>query len=134
MTTQMSLQLQRMQPVDIEQVRRQPSLTKAIVLCADLGGFANDKDLCRALDIDPPVWARIKQGDANFPHEKYESLFNECGNDVPLIWLADRRGYELVHLESELERQLRGEREARATVEAENKLLKGLLIGRTETK
>lgn len=121
-----------MQAVDIEQVRRQPNLTKAIVLCADLGGFSNDKDLCRTIDIDPPVWARIKSGDANFPHEKYEPFFDACRNDVPLIWLADRRGYELVHLETELEKQLRSEREARAHVEAENKLLRGLLVGKAE--
>lgn len=41
-------------------------------------------------------------------------------------------GFGLVPLETELERQLRVEREARANVEAENKLLKGLLVGRAE--
>ena len=39
-------------------------------------------------------------------------------------------GFGLIQLESELERQLRTEQQARLAVEAENKLLKGLLVGR----
>lgn len=118
--------------LDVEQVRRQPSMTKAIVLCADLGGFDNDKDFCRQMGMDQGVWSQVQTGSRYFPHDKYEQLFDVCGNEAPLLWLADRRGYGLVHLETELERQLRVEREARANVEAENKLLKGLLVGRAE--
>lgn len=119
------------QAVDIEAVRRQPSMTKAIVLCADLAGFVNDKDLCRSLDVDPAVWARIKSGGAHFPHEKLGDLMDQSGNEVPLIWLADRRGYVLTPKESELERRLRIEREGRERAEAENALLRNLITGKT---
>lgn len=120
-----------MQVIDIETVRRQPSMTKAIVTCVDLGGFSNEKDFCRTVGIDPATWSRIKSGDAHFPHESFGALFDACDNELPLLWLADRRGYVLTPKETELERQLRLEREARAKVEAERDLLRGLLIGRS---
>jgi hypothetical protein len=128
---QLTLPLPRKpQAVDTEAVRRQPSMTKAITLCADLAGFVNDKDLCRVLEIDQPVWARIKSGQANFPQDKLLDLMDEAGNEVPLIWLADRRGYLLTPKESELEKRLRAEREARVKAEEENKLLRDLIQGR----
>lgn len=125
---QLPLKLPRKsQGVDIEAVRRQPTLTKAIVLCVDLAGFVNDKDLCRALDLDPAVWARIKNGQACFPQEKLNDLMDEAGNEVPLIWLADRRGYLLTPKESYLEKRLRLERETNERLEHENKLLRELI-------
>ena len=133
MPDQLTLQLPRKpQAVDVEAIRRQPSMTKAIVLCADLAGFVNDKDLCRTLDIDQPVWARIKQGQANFPQDKYEQLMDEAGNEVPLIWLADRRGYHLTPKESELEKRLRIEKEARIKAEEKLAYAESLLTGRTK--
>jgi hypothetical protein len=48
----------------------------------------------------------------------------------PLIWLADRRGYSLTPLESEMERRERIQRERAEKLEAENALLKGLLVGK----
>lgn len=119
-----------MQEVDLEAVRRQPSMTRALMLCSDLGGFENDKDFCRHLDLDPSVWTRIKSGDANFPHDRYETLFDACGNETPLIWLADRRGYLLTPKESELERRLRLEKERADGLAKENGLLKGLITGK----
>jgi len=116
-----------MQEVDIAAVRRQPSMHKAVGLCVDLAGFKNDKDFCRRMDIDPGVWARIKSGEAHFPSDRFADLFDLCGNEVPLIWLADRRGYELVRLESELERELRLSKEQNARLAAENELLRGMM-------
>ena len=122
-----------LQEVDHAAVIRQPSMTKAIVLCVDMAGFVNDKDLCRSVDIDPAVWARIKSGQANFPHDRLSELMDEAGNEVPLMWLLYKRGYDLHSLrkrESETEAQLRLEREAR--LEAEKKLayLESLHTGR----
>lgn len=82
-----------MQALDLATVRRQPSMSKALVLCADLGGFVNDKDFCAEMGIDQSVWARIKDGERCFPQDLYERLFEVCGNEAPLMWLADRRGY-----------------------------------------
>jgi hypothetical protein len=118
------------QDLDIVTVQRQPSMTRAIVLCVDLGGFDNDKDFCRHVDLDPSTWSQIKTGERCYPHDKFERLFDACGNEAPLIWLADRRGYVLTPKESEYERRLRLERENRERAEAENRLLKSLLVGR----
>jgi len=118
------------QTVDIEAIRRQPSMTKAIVLCADLGGFVNDKDLCRAMDVDPAVWARIKSSQANFPHDKLNDFMDQAGNEVPLIWLADRRGYFLQQKETETQRALRKSEEARVRAEEENRILRSILTGK----
>ena len=118
------------QAVDIEAIRRQPSMTKAIVLCADLAGFVNDKDLCRSVDLDPAVWARIKSGQANFPHDKLDALCDQAGNEVPLVWWADRRGYSLTPLESELEKRLRVAEEKRIAAEERLAYAESLLTRR----
>lgn len=118
------------QEIDVEAVRRQPSMTRAISLCMDLGGFENDKDFCRAMGLDQSTWARIKDAERCFPQDLYERLFDACANEAPLIWLADRRGYLLTPKESEMQRRLRLEHEAREKAESENRMLKGLLSGR----
>lgn len=128
---QMKLALPRKgQEIDIELVRRQPTMTRAIVLCADAAGFKNDKDLCRVIDVDPAVWARIKNGQAHFPQDRYEQLMNECGNDAPLIWLADRRGFILTPKETEMERRVRVADERALALENENRILREVLNGR----
>ena len=129
---QLALPLPR-KPVAIDTaiVSRQPSLTKAIVLCAELAALENDKDQARVLGIDATTWSLIKDGKRAFPQDRYEQMFDEFGNEAPLIWLADRRGYVLTPKESELERRLRLEREANERLEAENKLLRGLITRST---
>lgn len=127
---QIPLRLEKPIEVDIEAIRRQPSMTRALALAVDLAGFKNDKDFCRKLDTDTATWSRIKNGDGHFPHDKYELLFDVCRNETPLIWLADRRGYILTAKESELERRLRVLRERADRVEAENALLRGLIQGK----
>lgn len=116
--------------VDVDVIRRQPSMTKAIVLCSELAGLESDKDQARAIDIDASTWSQIRDGKRAFPHDKYETMFDQFGNEAPLIWLADRRGYLLTPKESELEKRLRAERAERERVEAENTLLRELLTGR----
>lgn len=120
-STQVDIPLRRPpQPVDIEVVRRQPTLTAAIKLCISLGGFDADKQVYMALNIDAGHWSRIMRGEAHFPTNKLDELMDLCGNESPLIWLTDRRGYELKPKLSETERRLEAERAAR--LEAERKL------------
>lgn len=113
--------------VDLALVQRQPSMTKAIVLCASLAGLQNEKDQARTLGIDQTTWTLIQQGKRALPQDSYETMFDEFGNEAPLIWLADRRGYALVPKESELERRLRIEREANEQLQRENALLRNLI-------
>lgn len=119
-----------MQVVDLATVQRLGSMTKAIALCADLGGFENDKDFCRELDLDSAVWSQIQNGTRYFPQDKYERLFEACGNEVPLMWLADRRGYGLTPKETEMERRLRAANDALAEERKKSEVLLAALQGR----
>jgi hypothetical protein len=127
-STQLSLTLPR-KPlgVDIAVVRRLPSFSKAICLSAELAGLVNDKDQARVLDLDATTWSLIKDGKRAFPQDRYETMFDQFGNEIPLIWLADRRGYALTPLESELEKRLRLEREKSEELAKENALLRNLI-------
>jgi hypothetical protein len=111
--------------LDPNTIAAQPSMTAAIVLCQTVAGL-EDKQLVGAKGIvkHAEQWSRIKGGSQSFPHDQFETLFDACRNEAPLVWLARRRGYGLIPLETELERQLRlaneelaHERELRAYAE-----------------
>jgi len=115
--------------VSIETIMRRKDFLGAINLCIELSGL-DDKEIYLELKIDAAQWSRIRKGEAHFPPNKLQSLMTVCGNQVPLIWLARQYGYELVQIESETQRLLRIEHDAR--VEAEKKLAyaESLLKGR----
>ena len=108
--------------VDTALVVKQPTLLSAIKLCISLGGFQCDKELYRELDIDAGHWSRILRGEAHFPVDKLGDLMDLCGNEAPLIWLVHYRGYDpglLRKYETELEKQLREQRERADRAESE---------------
>lgn len=121
-----------MQALDVTTVSRQPTFTASLVLCQTLAGL-EDKELCGKGGVinETATWSRIKTGANNFPQDNLIRFMDACGNEAPLIWLADRRGYELVHKETEWERLARIERDGRIKVEEENRLLRSLLVGKT---
>lgn len=118
-------------PIDVPMslILKQRSLSAAIALCVQITG-RDDKEIYLSLGIDAGHWSRILKGDAHFPVDRLGALMDLCGNEAPLLWLARSRGYELRPLETELERQVRILREKNDAKEAENKLLRGLLVGR----
>lgn len=119
------------EPADIplDLVARQPSLSAAIALCVQLSGL-EDKEVYLSLDVDAGHWSRVMKGEAHFPVNKLNALMDLCGNEAPLMWLANSRGKGLVLLKSEAER-LADEANARAeAAEAQVALLKSLLVGK----
>lgn len=120
-----------MTQVSPDLVCRQPTMTAAILLCQTLSGL-EDKQLVGARGIvkDPAQWTRIKNGQHHFPQDRLNLLMDTCGNEVPLMWLAQSRGYSLTSLETETERRLRLERERSAELEKENALLRSLIGGK----
>ena len=64
-----------------------------MMLCVTASGLAR-KQIFDELDIDKATWSRIESGDAHFPTNKLASLMTICGNEAPLIWLAERRGWD----------------------------------------
>ena len=92
MTHQVSLPLA---DIDVDLVKRQPSMRAAIQLSVQLSG-KDPKAVYIDLGIDKSHWSKIMNGQqAYFPDSKYEALAEVTGNDVPLIWYADRRNYTL---------------------------------------
>lgn len=117
------------QEVAIELVRRQPSLSAAVALCISLSGL-EDKEIYIPLEIDPGHWTRIKKGEAHFPLDKLNLLMELCGNQAPLLWLADSNGYALVLLKSELERRLEETELALQKSREREELMRDLLQGK----
>ncbi len=91
--------------VPLDLVMRQPSMAQAIALCVQVSGL-EDKEVYMTLGIDAGHWTRIMKGDAHFPVNKLGDLMDLCGNESPLIWLSNRRGYGLVLLKTEAERRI----------------------------
>jgi hypothetical protein len=93
--TQLGLRLKSQHAVlvELESVTRQPSFNAAIVLCVQCSGL-DRKQVYSTLGIDAAVWSRIESGQAHFPVNKLEQLMDLCGNEAPLMWLVNARGYD----------------------------------------
>lgn len=86
-----------------------PTMSEAIrcsIRCAKL----TDKQVYLELGIDGGQWTRIMSSQAHFPHEKFIELMSICGNDIPLAWLAKKRGYEIRLLKTTFEDLLQKEK------------------------
>lgn len=116
-------------PLDDAYIVSRKGILHAFISSADQGGL-DDKQAAAAAGMDPATWSRFKQGDVGIKPANLMTFRSQCGNDIALARWAWECGYELKHRETELERQLRAEREHSEKVEAENKLLRNLLQGR----
>jgi hypothetical protein len=105
-----------MQSIDPALIFKQPSLTKALILCQTLSG-KDDAQFYGANGIvkDQAQFSRIMSpaGSANFPQDKLNLFMDIAGNEAPLLWLAHSRGYDLESL-----------RPIETVLERENRLLK----------
>lgn len=112
-----------------EVIHAQRSFSAAIVLAITASGL-DDKEVYLPLKIDGSHWTKIKKGEAHFPLDKLCEFMDLVGNEIPLQWLAHRRGKGLVMLLSEAERLLHESQEREAKLAGENALLRGLVQGR----
>ncbi len=103
-------------------ILKQPSFHAALMLCVTASGLER-KQIFGALGIDKATWSRIEAGEAHFPTDRLPRLMELCGNDAPLIWLAERRGFDWSTM-----RPHSNDQERRvADLEQENRDLKRLL-------
>lgn len=121
-------------PVEVrpEEIARKQSLGNAIELCAELAGFALDKELQMRLGADKAQFSRWLSGSEGVIWPKLEKLMDECGNDAPIMWMLHQRGYDLHSLrkrESETESLLRIEREKNVQLEHDVQVLTKALRG-----
>lgn len=80
--------------VSISTIRRRPTLLRAIHLAQEVSGL-EDKQIYEALGIDKGHWSRMKAGEAHFPlDERFIGFMDLVGNEIPLIWIAEKRGYD----------------------------------------
>lgn len=105
--------------VPISLVIKQQTFAGAIALCVQVSGL-EEKEVYLTLGIDAGHWTRIMKGEAHFPVNKLNDLMTICGNESPLVWLANSRGYGLILLKTEAER--RAEDAERRAKDAEEKV------------
>lgn len=75
-------------------ITRRPTLLRAMHLAVEVSGL-EDKQIYDAIDIDASHWTRIKNGTASMPlDECFLNFLNVVGNEIPLVWLAEKRGYD----------------------------------------
>lgn len=116
--------------VPIEMIRRQKSAASAFCLACQSSGL-EDKEIYGSLKIDAGYFSRMKKGEASLQADQVHQFCEVVGNRIYLEWQAYQLGCTLVQIRSEAERRA-DEAEARAlTAEAENKLMRQLLSGRT---
>lgn len=127
MTTPMHpISLPFAQSVSFEVITAQRSMIQAVMTCISVSG-RDAKAIYIDLEIDKGHWSRIMDGKAHFPIDKLERLMDLCGNDIPLQWLAWRRGKGLHPLESEQQRLMREKDERIAELEKKNEWLAELV-------
>jgi hypothetical protein len=94
--------------VSVSTIVRRPTLLRAIHLAAEVSGL-EDKEIYGPLDIDASHWTRIKSGAAHFPaDERFLNYMDVVNNEIPLIWIAEKRGYDWASIRkhrSHLERE-----------------------------
>lgn len=110
-------------PVEVtpQEVAREVSLGGAISLCAKAAGLA-PKEVQEALRADKAQFSRWTDDKEGITWSKLSALMDVCGNDAPLFWMLDARGYDLHSLrrkETEIEKELREAKEALARERAE---------------
>jgi hypothetical protein len=110
-------------PVEVtpQEVAREATLGGAISLCAKAAGLA-PKEVQDALKADRAQFSRWTDDKEGITWSKLSALMDVCGNDAPLFWMLDARGYDLHSLrrkETEIERELREAKEALAKERAE---------------
>jgi hypothetical protein len=125
-----------MAKVDPALIAKQPSMSRALLLCQTLSG-KDDAQFYGARGIvkDQAQWSRI-MGPSNhcFPHDKLNLFMDIAGNEAPLLWMLHSRGYDLHalrKLETETERRLRIAEEALEAEKQKVRVLTDAINGRT---
>lgn len=119
--------------VTAQEVSREKSLGDAIGLCIKAAGF-EPKEVVAKLKMDKAQWSRWESGQEGVIWPKLQSVMDLCGNDAPLLWMNNARGYDLSsirRLESETERELRLAREEVAQLRHDKRVLTEALRGTT---
>jgi hypothetical protein len=85
-------------PELVRYVRRQRTLVGAWNLAQKISGL-EDKKCYGPLDIDASHWTKIGNCKASPPaDERFVRYLDLVGNEAPLIWLCEARGYDFLSM------------------------------------
>jgi hypothetical protein len=119
--------------VSADEIARKRSFGDAIGLAAEVAGYDLDKQASADIAMDKGQWSRIQSGQEGIKWAKLERFLDAMGNDIPLLWMLQQRGYDLHSLrklETETERELRKAREALEAERTKVRVLTDALNGR----
>lgn len=105
-------------PVDVSvaEVARKATFGGAIDLCLEVAGL-EPKAVQADLKLDKAQFSRWASGQEGVTWPKLQALMDFCGNDVPVLWMLHKRGFDLHsvrRVETELQRENRLLREENA--------------------
>jgi hypothetical protein len=106
----------------IELIRRQKTGAAAFSLACQSSGL-EDKEIYLAIGIDAGYFSRIKAGTATLQADLVPFFCEVVGNRIYPEWQAFQVGCTLVQIQSEAERLLAIEREARKEAELKVRVL-----------
>lgn len=81
-------------PEIIRSIKRRPTFLAAWNFAHDFSAL-EDKQVYGPLGIDASHWSKIRSG-RGFPpaDERFTRFFDVVRNEIPLVWLAEARGYD----------------------------------------
>lgn len=81
-------------PELIRSIKRRSTFLAAWNFAHDFSAL-EDKQVYGPLDIDASHWSKIRSGRAFPPaDERFVRFFDVVRNEIPLVWLAEARGYD----------------------------------------
>jgi hypothetical protein len=110
--------------VTAQELAREKTLGGAIGLCAKAAGLES-KQVQDGLKADKAQFSRWESGQEGIVWPKFAALMDLCGNDAPLLWMLQQRGYDLSSLrrvETETEKRLRLAEERIQQLESEREV------------
>lgn len=101
--------------VTVQEVAREKTFGGAIDLCRKAAALEPKQvtDAVRTSEgkaVDKAAWSRWTNDAEGVEWAKLVQIMDKCGNDAPLLWMLNARGYDLSSLrrkETELERKVR---------------------------
>jgi plasmid maintenance system antidote protein VapI len=113
-------------PSDVtpQELAREKTLGGAIGLCAKAAGL-EPKQVQDALKTDKAQFSRWIDDKEGITWGKFTALMDLCGNDAPLLWMLQQRGFDLSSLrrvETETEKLLRLAQERIQQLESEREV------------
>jgi len=117
-------------PELIQSIKRRPTFLAAWNFAIDFSGL-EDKQVYGQIDVDASHWSKMRAGRAFPPaDQRFDRFFDVVHNEIPLVWLAEKRGYDWTTI-----RKHRSSEQRRiAELETENADLRRLVRLQTELR